>query len=201
MLKIWTATTSRNSKIRGVPRSVKAQMNTMIAPAKYPGSMSGNVMVRNRRKPPAPTLRADSSRLGSTLASAAAMFRYMMGYRCSASRMTTPQNPPPPNQSIGASIRPVSRRNRLIEPNRANICFIPMAPTKGGMIMGTRASPPSRPFPMKSYRTRATAMGRLMIVVRAVVTIPSSKLFSRARCWTGLCSISPKNSMENRSSV
>ena len=41
MVKICTATTSRYSKISGVPRSVKAQMNTMVPPAKKSVRRSG----------------------------------------------------------------------------------------------------------------------------------------------------------------
>ena len=52
--KIWTAMTSRKLNISGVPRSVRAQMNTMTAPAKYAGRTSGNVTRRKTRHGPAP---------------------------------------------------------------------------------------------------------------------------------------------------
>jgi len=82
--------------------TVKQEMNTMIAPAKYPGIINGRVTVRNKRNRDAPRFSAASSKFGSTFASAAATFRYMMGYRCNDSNKITPQKPPP-NQSMGRS--------------------------------------------------------------------------------------------------
>ena len=67
--------------------------------------------------------------------------------------------------------------------------------------MGTSIKPLSNPLPINSYRTRTNAIGKLMIVVRIVVTIPNSKLFNKARCCTGLCNIKLKNSTENWPSV
>ncbi len=54
-------------------------MKTSTEPANSPGIISGSVMRRNSRSPLEPMLTAASSSEGSTLASAAAKFRYMMG--------------------------------------------------------------------------------------------------------------------------
>ena len=67
-----------------------------------------------------PRVVAISSRLGSTLASAADRLRYIMGYRCMTSRATTIQNMLSPDiQLMGLSIMPKSRRSMLTEPIRA----------------------------------------------------------------------------------
>jgi len=65
--------------MRGVPTSVKAQMKTMVAPAKRPGRTRGSVIRKKRRHGPAPRPSAASSRAGSRLARAAVALRKMMG--------------------------------------------------------------------------------------------------------------------------
>jgi hypothetical protein len=59
----------------GVPSSVKAQMKTMVPPAKSPELISGRVMRRKRRKPVQPRFWAASSMAGSMLARAATALR------------------------------------------------------------------------------------------------------------------------------
>ncbi len=60
--------------------------------------------------------------------------------------MATPQKRCPAQPVDGRVISPVSISSRFSEPNRANTCRMPMAPTKGGMIIGTSSSPPSSAF-------------------------------------------------------
>ena len=64
----------------------------------------------------------------------------------------TPQNPPP-NQSTGLWIRFNCISSRFTEPYRAKSCFIPIAPTKGGITNGTRRIPCINLFPGNSYLT------------------------------------------------
>jgi hypothetical protein len=102
-LKICTEVTRLKSNMSGTPSSVKAQMNTMMPPAKKPGMMSGRVIFQNFRIPVQPRFSAASSMAGSTLASAATRLRYRIGYRCSAFITTPPKRRLGPSQSTGWS--------------------------------------------------------------------------------------------------
>ena len=194
---ICTVMTRLYSKTSGVPRSVNAQINTMTDPANRPGIIRGSVILRNSRRPLDPMFLAASSSEGSTLASAAETFRYMMGYRWSTCRMTTPQNRPPPSQSMGEEVSPASMSSRLMEPNLARNCRMPMAPTNGGMIIGTSSRPVSRPLAGKEYRTVTNASGIASAAVSTVAVIPSRKLFSSDSRVMGLAKMLPKKLSEN----
>ena len=75
MEKMIGGTTFRYSKIRGVPKSVNAQMKTMREPARYPGNIRGAVTVLKRWNPLDPMFSACSSNVGSIFASEAERFR------------------------------------------------------------------------------------------------------------------------------
>ena len=104
---------------------MKLQTKTMAPPAKMPGMINGSVIRRKRRMPTPPRLAAAWPSSGSTLANAATALRYRMGYRCSASISTIPQN-------------------------RPQIFCMPSAPTNGGRIMGNRSPAVSSFLPQKS---------------------------------------------------
>ena len=71
---------------------------------------------------------------------------------------TIPQNPCP-SQSTG--LNPQSMSTKFTDPNRARSCLRPMAPTNGGMIIGTSKSPPRSALPRNSYRVITEASGRV----------------------------------------
>ena len=106
-----------------------------------------------------------------------------------------PQKPPAPSQSMGLSggTRPRSLSSRLSDPKRASNWRKPMAPTNGGIIIGTSSRLPSSALPRNLNRVITQAIGRLIPVVRPVVSEAMTKLFrSDSRC-SGLERSSEKN--------
>ena len=166
-----------------------------MPPAKYPGATNGNVTVRNTRHALAPRFSADSRNVGSTFAIAADKFRNMIGYRFSVCNSITPQNPPAPSQSTCVP------NSRFTDPYRARNCRIPIAPTNGGMIIGTSNSALSTVLPRKAYRVNTCANGNANNVVNAVTATASRKLLNSAPRINGLCNANRKKSKVHRPST
>ena len=83
--------------------------------------------------------------------------------------------------------------SRFTLPSRANICFIPIAPTNGGRIIGSMISALRKRLPGNSRRTVTSASGRATAVVAIVTVMPmSSELIIDARRM-GLPRVSMKN--------
>src|SRR5256885_5056758 len=99
-----------------------------------------------------------------------------------------------PSQSIGLSggRMPSRIKRRLSEPNRASSCDSPLAPTKGGMIIGTRSKLLSRVLPRNWNRVVQCASGSVSSVVSAVVKSAMAKLLKRDSLWRGLSSSNKK---------
>ena len=105
------------------------------------------------------------------------MLRYIIGYKCSVDNITTPQKPPR-NQSIVSviSIRLSFTRSIFTLPNKPKNCCIPIAPTKGGIIIGIRIIARNVSRPGYRNRVKKYASGRLTTLVIAVTIIPILKL-------------------------
>ena len=88
---------------------------------------------------------------------------------------TTAQNrppKPPPRKSIPGwvgSINPTLPSNELIAPNRPSNACIPIAPTNGGRIRGTRTSAVIAALPGNSYLAAITPIGSVTIRHSSVV--------------------------------
>ena len=83
-------------------------------------------------------------------------------------------------------------RNKFTEPKRARSWLRPIAPTKGGMIIGTSSKLPSSVLPRKSKRVIQCAKGSARSVVSAVVRNAMAKLLKiDCRC-SGLSNNSEK---------
>jgi hypothetical protein len=91
----------------------------------------------------------------------------------------TPQNWFAANQSKvqPAGRRPISISRLLSAPYCPKICLMPMAPTKGGRIIGMRTREPRKPLPGKRKRSEMNASGRAMSRARVVVAQASRKEF------------------------
>ena len=183
--KICTLVTRRYSNMSGVPSSVKLQMNTITAPAKAPGRTSGSVTRRKRVQAPAPRFLAASSSAGSRLDSAAARFRYTMGYSDSVSSSTTAQKPPAPTKSMPCSTRPSFSSSAFSEPSRPSRCRRPIAPTKGGRMSGRSSSPVSIALPRNANRLLTSASGIESSSVPAVTHAAIASAFIRPARLSG----------------
>src|SRR5213083_1849715 len=96
-----------------------------------------------------------------------------------------PQNPPPPSQSTGSpgGSRPNCISSRFRDPKRERSCRKPIAPTNGGIIIGSSSRLPNNVLPRNFKRVITQANGRVSPVVSPVVRIASAKLLpSDSRC-------------------
>lgn len=112
-----------------------------------------------------------------------------MGYRCKVSIITTPQNFDAPSQSTGSERSPSFRRRRFADPNLASICRMPIAPTKGGIIIGINRNPARSVLPGNLYLAVMNARGMESTAVKKVVVAERVKLFMIASPVDGFNSV------------
>ncbi len=70
-------------------------------------------------------------------------------------------------------------RKRLMLPKREKSLCTPIAPTNGGMIMGTRSRADRIDLPLKLNLCVVRARGKVRIVDKTVVPRPMSKLLNK----------------------
>jgi hypothetical protein len=107
------------------------------------------------------------------------------------------QKPLPPSQSIGCLSKPAFISRRLMEPNLDSICLIPIAPTNGGIIIGSSIRPENKPLPLNLCLLITSASGTARQAVINVTTIPNMKLFVMDSLRIGLVNIYLKKTTEN----
>ena len=106
--------------------------------------------------------------------------------------MMTPRSFPDPSQSGGFErfTIPKFAKNELIAPSGDKICVIPMAPTNGGKINGTRIADVKMTFPGNSNRLASKDSGMAINRERTVLPTPMRSEFHNPSRYSGLSSTS-----------
>ena len=129
------------------PNSPSERAKASTVPTIMPGSVNGNVIVKNTRQRPAPRVRAACSSLMSTPSSARRMARTISGKDITAAASTAPRQ-------LNAKLRPNQSYSQLpIKPRRPIAISKRYPTTTGGNTSGRWRMLSSSALPGKSRRT------------------------------------------------
>ena len=135
--------------MRGVPSSVKAQMKTMVEPAKTPGMARGRVMRRKLRERRPPRFCGGFEHGGVDVGQGG--LEVEVGDGVEAQGDECGEGPeaaggePVDALVVGEDVEVLEEDGERAEGCRGG-CFMPMAPTKGGRIMGARTRADQKGF-------------------------------------------------------